>query len=337
MPRIISFDVGIKNLAYCVLDVSIETKQISIVDWIVVNLLEAQEEEPEVQEIYDSMSAAATAVPTCTHLLTSKKHHQLCGKPAKYKEPINSNNNRPCRYACEKHAKASNTPPHGFYMPKKEFTQTSLKKLSVQSLYQIIEEHKIKMNSPEKKLLKADLITMIETYFRTYTWLPVQTTTKTVPSAGKTDLIHLGRQIHRHFSLSTAPTDITHVLIENQISPIANRMKTIQGMLTQEFIVRNTPFIEYVSSANKLKSFEEKRGKTDKKTTYKEHKKDAVQYCREKLETNVSHYAKWLDLFDRNRTKKDDLADSFLQGMWYIEEKLLKDATNIKINNISST
>ena len=56
MPRIISFDVGIKNLAYCVLDVSIETKQISIVDWIVVNLLEAQEEEPEVQEIYDSMS-----------------------------------------------------------------------------------------------------------------------------------------------------------------------------------------------------------------------------------------------------------------------------------------
>ena len=32
--------------------------------------------------------------------------------------------------------------------------------------------------------------------------------------------------------------DITHIIIENQISPIATRMKTIQGLLTQYFIMK---------------------------------------------------------------------------------------------------
>ena len=38
----------------------------------------------------------------------------------------------------------------------------------------------------------------------------------------------------------------THVIIENQISPIANRMKTIQGMITQYFIMKNIYNVEYI-------------------------------------------------------------------------------------------
>ena len=50
---------------------------------------------------------------------------------------------------------------------------------------------------------------------------------------------------------------ITHVLIENQISPIATRMKTLQGMLTQYYIdhLENVD-ITFVSSVNKLKQFQ---------------------------------------------------------------------------------
>ena len=65
----------------------------------------------------------------------------------------------------------------------------------------------------------------------------------------------------------------THVIIENQIRPIANRMKTVQGMLAQHFITIQIPFIDFVSSGNKLKQFEEK---SDAKTAYQKHKKDAV-------------------------------------------------------------
>jgi hypothetical protein len=346
MPRIISFDVGIKNLAYCVLDIveNDTVKTVEITDWKVLDLLQ-----PIQRETVQRTSTAVqhNSPPTCTQILTSKKHFEMCGKVAKYKDPDGGT-----KYMCERHAKAAaGPPPRGLWIPKKEYSEASLKKLSVQSLQTRIEELQIPKSS-EKKWLKADMIQALESYYRKHTWQIIRdessctatTPTPTPTTAAKTDLIFLGRQIHEHFSQSNAPREITHVLIENQISPIANRMKTIQGMLTQEFIVQGCPHIEYVSSANKLKSF---RGKTKKtgddavksKSAYTEHKKDAVQYCREKIESILrpEQALKWLTFFEKNRTKKDDLADSFLQGIWFVEEKLLKDATNIKINNMHST
>ena len=48
--------------------------------------------------------------------------------------------------------------------------------------------------------------------------------------------------------------------------------------------------------------------------------KDLGIQCTQKeiLETQES---KWLELFQKHK-KKDDLADCFLQGMWYINMKL---------------
>ena len=43
------------------------------------------------------------------------------------------------------------------------------------------------------------------------------------------------------------------IVIENQISPIANRMKTLQGLIAQYFIMNNRTKIEFISAANKLK------------------------------------------------------------------------------------
>ena len=43
------------------------------------------------------------------------------------------------------------------------------------------------------------------------------------------------------------------VIIENQISTIASRMKTLQGMISQYFIMKGIPSIEFISSINKLK------------------------------------------------------------------------------------
>jgi hypothetical protein len=50
-------------------------------------------------------------------------------------------------------------------------------------------------------------------------------------------------------------SSIDHIVIENQISPIANRMKTLQGMIAQYFIMRGKETISFISSANKLKLF----------------------------------------------------------------------------------
>ena len=52
------------------------------------------------------------------------------------------------------------------------------------------------------------------------------------------NLIELGRNMARILDKSVSINDVTHVIIENKISTLANRMKSIQGMLAQYFITR---------------------------------------------------------------------------------------------------
>ena len=48
---------------------------------------------------------------------------------------------------------------------------------------------------------------------------------------------------------------IDRIIIENQIGPLALRMKMMQGMITQHFIENNLEKIELVNASNKLKDF----------------------------------------------------------------------------------
>ena len=111
------------------------------------------------------------------------------------------------------------------------------------------------------------------------------------------------------------------VLIENQISPIANRMKTIQGMLAQYFIMDMDEIdIKFISSQNKLKYFyKAKQSNTSNiRHEYKDNKKNAILFSIEMLEKY--HLDSWKQILDTS--KKDDLADAFLQGIWYIENNI---------------
>ena len=129
------------------------------------------------------------------------------------------------------------------------------------------------------------------------------------------DLITLGRNLKKAFDIifSCDFLDLTHVIIENQISPIANRMKTLQGMICQYFIMKTNSHIEFVSSSNKLKNVD------NKNSSYSERKKLSVSETINTLENKT--YTNWVDLF-KSHKKKDDLADSFLQGIWYLNNKL---------------
>jgi len=142
--------------------------------------------------------------------------------------------------------------------------------------------------------------------------------------------VTIGKSIRSYFDVVIKDhRDIGLVLIENQISPIANRMKTIQGLLAQYFIMRyDTIDIRMISSANKLKQFvkkeekekeekEKKEEKTDSQK-YKEHKKDGVIYCKQLFETYKID-EKWISALDTK--KKDDLADCFLQGIWFLKKQ----------------
>jgi hypothetical protein len=98
-------------------------------------------------------------------------------------------------------------------------------------------------------------------------------------------------------------------------------MKTIQGMLAQYFIMKTNGNIdiEFVSATNKLKDF--LSGEKEKeKMSYKDRKKLGVQTCLHFVSTD--HRFKEWDDFVKQHSKKDDLSDCFLQGMWYLKNKL---------------
>ena len=132
------------------------------------------------------------------------------------------------------------------------------------------------------------------------------------------NLVQYGRNLKKKFNEIFKDIQIDGVIVENQIGPLAMRMKTLQGMIMQHFIEKNIPLVEEVSASNKLKEFI-----GNKKTTYSERKKLSINFTREIISKD-NLLSPWLEIFNKQK-KKDDLADSFLQGRWYLKKTILKE------------
>jgi hypothetical protein len=126
-------------------------------------------------------------------------------------------------------------------------------------------------------------------------------------------LVELGKQIMQRY---TRFSEIDVVLIENQIGPIASKMKSIQGLMVQYWLMRGAT-VECISSCNKLKLFH------SGKTTYAQRKKLSIHYTQLLLTQNQFHTN------FMTHKKKDDLADTFLQGVWYLQ---MNNCGLLKIN-----
>ena len=87
-------------------------------------------------------------------------------------------------------------------------------------------------------------------------------------------------------------------------------------MIVQYFIMSNlnVQYIEFISASNKLKECAIKD-----KTTYSDRKKLGIAKCLEII-TNDFRFHEHIDYFNKHK-KKDDLSDSFLQGIWFINNK----------------
>jgi hypothetical protein len=216
--RILSIDVGIKNLAFCLFEKPHESSYFNIAKWDIINL----SQEDEIQKC------------KCT-----EKNGIICNKPAKY--TLNDT------YFCLKHSKKQD-----YQIPTSELRPSFINKQKIQKLIEIADKYNIHYEKPIKK---NDLLFKINEYISNKCFKEITST-----NASQIDLITIGKNIKNKFN-KIFPIDdkIDYVLIENQISPIANRMKTIQGMIAQYFIMNNnTEHIEFVSSINKLKQTSEK-------------------------------------------------------------------------------
>ena len=277
--KIISFDVGIKNMGYCIFDICNNIPYIN--QWEIMDLIEEQPSETH----------------ECCHIL---KNGKKCVKKSSYRKNE--------LHFCNVHSKQCK-----FWLPSKDFTKHKLSKKTIDELIILCKQYHIPINKYTKQECCNKLISMYEANV-------LEKLTFKRKKCDEYDLVHLGKRI-KHIGDNTIDCDsVTHVLIENQISPIANRMKTIQGMLAQYFIMKNDAIdIIFVSSQNKLKYFNKIVG--DENNGYKANKKNGIYYCNELLTNKYKYLQKWKSKMEVK--KKDDLADAFLQGIWYIENKII--------------
>lgn len=274
--KIISFDIGIKNMAYCIFDLTGEELKIS--SWDVINLIETVDNNKKCNQYV-------------------KKTGCICNKMASFFKDDN--------YYCKVHTKQS-----GYETLEKDVKvpENITKKKIIDLMNELKLSFRVDSTRSKREELRNELRRCIkERYLSKINKIKKRVCTEY-------DLIEIGKKIKIEFDKIEEMNDLTHVIIENQISPIASRMKTIQGMVAQYFIMKYEEInIDFISSSNKLKLFNTMGNE------YKQHKKDAIYYCQEVLKNNnnlLSHKENFL-----KSKKKDDMADSFLQGIWYIKNK----------------
>jgi len=271
--KILSIDVGIKNLAFCLFEKQENSEYFIIKKW-------------------DSINVSENVSFKCGTV----EKNGICNKPAKY-----TKNNH---HYCLKHSKKQ-----CYQIPSSDLKLSFVNKQKIQQLYDLADKYKIIYKKPIKK---PELIELLNNYIQNTCFEQIVTV-----NACKIDIVTIGENIKTKFEkIFDEEGMIEHIIIENQISPIANRMKTIQGLITQYFIMKeNYENIEFISASNKLKDCSK-----EETSSYQNRKQTGILKCLEYLNNN-HQYHNMIEYFNKH-IKKDDLSDSFLQGLWFINNKL---------------
>ena len=272
--KILSFDVGIKNLAYCLFSInSCNDNLLKIIKWDVINLCEST-----------SSSSLSKTKYTCS----------MCKNNACYYLNLNTKSENDA---------ASINIPESFMYCKKHAVETKL----------VVDDGKKNKPKQPKSKQKQPYLSLI------------------IPSKPKqqnacdVDMIILGKNLKIKFDLifneyasSENELSIDAVVIENQIGPLAGRMKMLQGMIAQYFIMKNIEKIEFISATNKLKLFKNIKNNENEisENSYKLRKQQGQRICNSLISFYPSLQS-WNQEFVKH-LKKDDLADCFLQGYYYM-------------------
>ena len=252
--KVVSFDPGLRNLAYCVLEGTTRT-DVRIVDWNIIDVL--------------GESAGVGAI-----------HCFKCKTAARYEHASDGT------FACSRH------------VPKKQKTTTK-KELTAKTVNQL-HEQLVELGLSSDATKKPELVKLIFNHLKQNTWK------KCVSSASSGSCLDLAPSIIRSLDQrSESWRGANLVCIENQMD---RRMFGVQAMLQMYFCCRGFRCTG-VSATHKLSNIVTVEDST---ASYKGRKKTGITHALALVPAeNQEHFAK--------HPKKDDLADSFLQGLWCLE------------------
>ena len=140
----------------------------------------------------------------------------------------------------------------------------------------------------------------------------------------KPTIHYLTKNIIKLFDDNKLFLECNKVVIENQPCMKNPIMKSIQIIVYTYFSIRGltdnktTSDIIFMSAGNKMKVYDGPSIEVNVKSKYTRNKKLAILHTRHILEKNTEK----IEYFNTHK-KKDDLADAYLQGMYYLKKNKL--------------
>lgn len=251
--KIVSIDVGLRNLAVCVLE-GTSRKDVKISQWNVIDVLGEKN---------------GVDRPLCFH----------CSKPGMWYQGE--------KYACTRHCPKTKVP-----------TKTSISKKKIEDLKKDASDLGISP-LPTKK---PELVNAVYDKLKESGWLKF-----TGGSAIKhTPVLDLASDIARSLDSRLSWWEATDlVVVENQKD---RRMFAVQAMIHMYFAAKGFR-VRGVSAIHKLNNV---LTVNDLTASYRGRKKTGIVHCEMLMpDCNRAYF--------KSHKKKDDLADSFLQGLWFLE------------------
>lgn len=314
--KILSFDVGIKNLAYCLIEKN--ENNFSIHKWGIINLVDDRQK--------------------CMYALRGGK---ICDKEAKisiqHKDKLDIFGEESMFCTCTAHKDKSTPVIAAAKHTIKITTKKSNKKTDV-------------CEEKSKCILCGDDAEYELSTNKNYAWcenhyqkngkaFEKKITCKkiTITNCNKQPIQDLTEKLFEKLDKEPLFLLVNDVLIENQPALRNPTMKTISSILFSYFVMRgitdknatksNIDLVKFVSPSNKLKIDKEQTDETiDKESIIKNKKKISVKEQKTiyNLTKNlgIKYCIALIDEKDKktldSHKKKDDLCDSFLQGFQYL-------------------
>ena len=248
--KLVSFDVGLRNLAFCVLNGTSRTN-VRIGEWDLIDVM---------------AESSGFDKPIC--IKCKKPANWVCGT----------------QYACSKHKSAGTT-----------FTKTSLTKKTTEELKK--EALQFKIPGTTKKALVDGLYA----HYSATVWK------RCVKSCKQGSVVDLAKPIADCLEARRDIWEGSDLIVFEQQPD--KRMLCVQAMLHMWFVCQGYR-CKGVSAVHKLTNMVTVNDATK---TYKGRKKTGILHAAELVPTEE------LKKYMMAHPKKDDLADSFLQGLWVME------------------
>lgn len=318
---IISWDAGIINLAYCVMEYTFDPvtkeKNVKILDWDNLNLTDGETNKME-----------------CCGKIKGKKLNdppRVCGKNATYVLKLDDQNIHPyCKTHLSQHTEIWTTEQtQALFHPSPKGECSYLKKTG--DVCGLKSKFCFKHHNEKRHFCNTHYKSFLNKKIKELSPQPIK---KIMSNNFST--AHL--QLNLFNKLDTlikkfADLGMEEVIIENQPVKKNPRMKSIANALFDYFVIRgvidkkeglNLNLVRFICPSNKLKVNNDntievlKSAKSD--TKYKLTKALGIQYTKQLLKDDKKNL-EYLETFK----KKDDVCDAYLQGRYYLEFVRNKD------------